>query len=472
MGQYSKLLRHIIRQRVLPRESRILIGVSGGSDSMALLELLQEGAQRNHWKLAIAHVDHDLRGRASAEDARWIKAEGKRRGLKVHSRRVDVAAVAKAQPGTSIEMAARRLRYQFFADLVKRHKYDCVALGHTQDDQAETVLLNLLRGAGPDGLSGMDTVACRAGLLIVRPLLSVPKDELRELLRRRGVEWREDATNSDPSFMRNRVRTELLPLLSERFNPQIVNALARAATNLRYENTALREQTEADLDGCRIGTGRALDLRVLRKLSEARQSLAVRRWLQEQCSDQVPTPTSSDLSQVLSICATTSGSAAIPLGWGRVKRAYHRLSFVPGPKTGSSQYDDFVAKLRKPGITLLDQFNLTVAIESATGYAREPGHGIGVWPITAYISARYVGRAALHARTWRPGDRFHPVGGARRKVQDIFTDSKIPRDLRNRIPLLVCRDEILWIPGHRVAAAAAVEHADALSWRICMEANG
>lgn len=472
MGHYSKLLRHIVEQGILPREARILIGVSGGSDSIALLALLQEGAQKNGWKLAVAHLNHGLRGKASAADARWVKAVCKQRGIKVHSQRVDVATIAKGQPGLSIEMAARQLRYQFFAELVKRHKYDCVALGHTQDDQAETVLLNLLRGTGSDGLSGMETMVRRDGLLIVRPLLSVPKKELIEYLHRRGLEWREDATNSDPSFMRNRVRAELLPLLSARFNPQMVNVLSRTATNLRHEKSVLRETIAADLMKC-TRESRALDLVDLRKLSASRQVLVVRYWLQEQCEKGSSTPSASDVSQVLSLCATSSGSAERSLGWGTVRRTYDRLSFLSmNSDNRADRHDNDIILLEKPGVTPLQDFAVTIAVDRAKGFGREPAYGMGVWPVSAYLSARYIGRARLSVRAWQPGDRFHPVGGRRRKVQDIFTDNKISRDLRHLIPLIVCREEILWIPGHRIAAAAAVESAEAKSWRLQIEANG
>ena len=223
-----------------PPTARCLVGVSGGRDSVALLDgLLAAGFPR----LVVCHLDHGLRGRASTGDARFVARLAEARGLPLETGRADVRALAKAA-GCSLEAAAREARYRFFAAAAGRRRCRTVFLAHHADDQAETFLFNLLRGAGPAGLAGMaadsERRAGRRTLRIVRPLLGVWRAEIDAYLAERGLEWREDATNTDPAHgTRNALRHEALPLLERVMGRDVRRALWRTADLLGAEEAWL-----------------------------------------------------------------------------------------------------------------------------------------------------------------------------------------------------------------------------------------
>lgn len=212
---------------------RLAVGLSGGADSVALTCVLAESAQESGLVLHLAHLHHGLRGEDADEDERFCARLAERLGLPLFSQRVDVATEAKAH-GESIEEAARRLRYAWFRRLMAEHRLDAVATAHTLDDQAETVLGKLLRGAWTEGLSGIFPVVEFAEGRILRPFLAVTRSEIEAYLRARGQAWREDPSNLDTVFTRNRLRHELLPEL-ERWNPQIRGHLAGIAMIARDE---------------------------------------------------------------------------------------------------------------------------------------------------------------------------------------------------------------------------------------------
>ncbi|HEX9781028.1 MAG TPA: tRNA lysidine(34) synthetase TilS, partial [bacterium] len=225
---------------------RVVVAVSGGSDSMALLALLAELRGRMRLRLTAAHVDHQLR-EGSTEDARFVESHSRSLGVPVVIERRDVAA-ACARRGWSIEEGARHVRYDALTAVAVRVSAAAIAVAHTADDQAETVLMRLLRGAGPAGLAAMSprrpATASADAPAVIRPLLGVWRRELTEYLRARAVPWREDPSNTDRRFLRNRIRHDLLPLLEREYRPNIRAALAQLASQCRAET----ELVEAALD--------------------------------------------------------------------------------------------------------------------------------------------------------------------------------------------------------------------------------
>jgi tRNA(Ile)-lysidine synthase len=217
----------------------MVVGLSGGPDSVALTDALASLRRRRGFRLVAAHLDHGLRA-DSAEDAAFCAALCERLGVPFRSAVADVRARARRERG-GLEQAARRERYAFLRRVAGEERAAAVAVAHTRDDQAETLLLRLLRGAGATGLAGM---RARAGDL-VRPLLVVSRDEVIAHLRERGLPWREDPSNADRAHWRNRVRHELLPYLEARFNPRVREALARTAAILGDEAGHLRAEAEA-----------------------------------------------------------------------------------------------------------------------------------------------------------------------------------------------------------------------------------
>ena len=225
---HERVLQFMRRERLAPAGARLVAALSGGADSVALTLLLRELAEQGGFVLAgVAHLDHGLRAPAGG-DERFCRELAAALALPIDVERVDVAQAAR-RGRISLEDAGHRERYAFFRRALARLRADRVATGHHRDDQAETVLMRLVRGAGPDGLAG---IRPRAGC-VVRPLLPVPRAELRAWLEERGQPFREDETNRDPAFTRNRVRHELIPLLEARFSPSIAGALARTAEIVR-----------------------------------------------------------------------------------------------------------------------------------------------------------------------------------------------------------------------------------------------
>ncbi len=244
---------------------RVAVAVSGGADSVGLLRALHEAAPEIGLVLSVAHVHHGIRGAAADEDVQFVAALAQRLGLAFYSHRVDAPGTAQKNKQT-LEEAARHLRYAWFRELIAAGRVDAVATAHTLDDQAETVLHRLLRGAWTEGLSGIHPDVAGAGGPILRPFLDVRREEIRAWLREIGQAWREDASNEDTAHTRNRIRHTLMPQLAE-FNPRIAEQLAHLATIARDEESWWEAELARVLPGIVLpgravrGGGRAVPTR-------------------------------------------------------------------------------------------------------------------------------------------------------------------------------------------------------------------
>ncbi|MFL6519538.1 MAG: tRNA lysidine(34) synthetase TilS [Chthoniobacterales bacterium] len=257
-----------------PPTRRYLVGVSGGRDSTALLHLLIENGYR---RLIVCHLDHQLRGLSSAADAKFVKALATKLKLECEISRTDVAALAK-RTKQSIETAGRTARYEFFARVARRHRCRAIFLGHHADDLAETFLLNLFRGAGATGLSGMRQVATRnvkgVELTIIRPLLGITRDEINAYLETHRFKYREDATNQTLAPLRNRIRHRIIPYIEKQLGRKVSGALRRAAIISADE----AEWADALVDSTSTRS-RELPVTELRAQPRALQRRTIQRWL-------------------------------------------------------------------------------------------------------------------------------------------------------------------------------------------------
>ncbi len=270
------VLEYIRRHGLVKAGDRVGVAVSGGADSVALLRLLLELRSELGTVLSVVHFHHGIRGAEADADAEFVAGLASSHELELRSGSGDVPAHARARRA-SLETAARELRYQFFAKLLQSGAVDKIATGHTLDDQAETVLMKTLRGAGTRGLAGIYP-ALHSGM--VRPLLGVRRRELEEYLRALGQEWREDSTNRDRRHLRNRVRHELLPLLEREFNPEVTRVLAETAEVARAEEEFWQREVERLLpEVCSAGGG-SLQLKPLLAQPLAMQRRLVRAALE------------------------------------------------------------------------------------------------------------------------------------------------------------------------------------------------
>jgi tRNA(Ile)-lysidine synthase len=433
-------------------DSRIVAAVSGGSDSVALACLLHELQKRGELALVgLVHLNHQLRPTAD-RDEQHTTAIAQMLGVPLLSDRADIAARAKAER-QSLEAAGRRARYELFERARRHFGADLVALGHTRDDQAETFLLRLLRGAGPRGLAAMHP---RRGT-IVRPLLTCRRSELREFLSAIPIAFMHDESNDDPGIPRNRVRAELIPLLEARFNPAIVEVLADEADVARETWRWLHELTiEWAANHVRAeGAERRIELADLAALPLARRRAVMWHLLSEVGGSR---PVGfRHVSEALRV-ADPGGPSALNVPGARVERIgdhvvlRRRSAEARGPRSPANLFRyplSIPGEVCLPGdggILSVDAVTSAESAPDATAACAMTGNG----DAALVRSDRVGGRLAVRNR--RPGDRFRPAGLlGHKKLQDFFVDRKIARADRDLLPLVVDEnDRIVWVAGHRI----------------------
>jgi len=304
----------------VPRNRRILVGVSGGVDSTALLHALVRQGFR---KITVLHLDHGLRGAAGAGDARFVKALGRRLKLPVIAARADVAALA-GERKLSIETAGRQARYAFFARAARQTRCRTLVLAHHADDQAETFLFNLLRGGG-SGLGGMRPRTVReidgVPLEILRPWLSVWRAEIEAYAAREKIRFREDASNASMEHTRNRLRTRVLPMLSEALGRDVRQSLWRAAEVLSAQQEWMDESLALD--------GEELPVAALRALPEALQRHAIHRWLRRSRTPQI---SFALVESIRALIPPGAATAKVNLPGGKFARRRAGRLFIEGGK--------------------------------------------------------------------------------------------------------------------------------------------
>lgn len=449
----ARVRRTIRRFDLIARDSRVLVAVSGGSDSVALLHLLRDLATTGLFALAgVAHFNHQLRGAASDGDEAFCRALAQQFGLPFIVDTAEVDRIAREEQ-RSREDAARRLRYDFLRAAAKTLQADRIAVGHTRDDQAETLLLRLMRGAGPRGLAGIYPRVNE----VVRPLLDVSHEELRAYLAAQGASFREDESNADVTIPRNRVRHELLPLLRERFSPKVVDVLAREAA-IGREDAALLDaladerwadvtqvaDRRADIDVAALAaTPPSIARRVLqRALIHASGGRFIGFDIVERCLELAgPEPE----------CYRIDGPAV------RMERIGEKVVLTRRDRRNPSRPEPrYRYALAVPGEVQLPEAGCAIVATPV-----QPVFDVDVSLLTKGCTEMHT-RAVVDAGTLSPtltvrnrlpGDIFRPLGlEGRKKLQDFFVDRKIARTDRAGVPLVVDdRDRIVWVAGHAVA---------------------
>jgi len=455
----------IARHDLIGRDTRVLAAVSGGSDSVALAHILRDLDAAGELRLTgLVHFNHQLRPSA-ADDERFTSAVAESLGRSILVDREDVAARARRER-RSIEDAARAARYEFFARARATTDADLVALGHTRDDQAETFLLRLVRGAGPRGLAGMHP---RNGP-IVRPLLGCRRQDLRDWLGVRSLPFVEDESNSDVSIPRNRVRAELLPLLERQFNPGIVDVLADEAEIAR-EAWQWMDRAAADLAARIVRSSSAPGGELVREIDIAglgAAPLALRRAVLWRAMSEVAGQRPVAFGHVegairLSSDSDARGGDGIDLPGQRLNRIGPRLVLTgrppgtigrPAPQAEEAA-NLFRYPLSIPGEVALPEAGWLVSAEAlgVGGDLVEAGATMcsGQEKTVALVRGDLC-HGSLAVRNRRPGDRFRPVGlSGRKKLQDFFVDLKVSRGQRDNVPLVVDeRDRIVWVAGYGI----------------------
>lgn len=442
-----RVLEYVRRHQLARPGDRVLVAVSGGADSVALLYALRSMGHVLPLHLTVAHLNHGIRGSAAARDARFVEKLAARLGLVYAGGFADVPALAR-KTGDSLEMAGRKARYAFLEKTALDSGCRSVATAHTADDNAETLLLMLLRGCGLQGLAGMAPESQYGKVRIIRPMLGLSRVEIERYLRASSLPWKEDSSNTDLDFVRNRVRRELLPLMEARYNPRIRETLARLAEVLREENSLLEMLSRRALARAARSRGRALDCKTLAACHAALRRRVLRQWLGANAASFQST--GFRLINDVDAMMLPGGARRMELTGGMlVERCANRLVIGRKQVEITSVYR---RRICIPGRTLLPAAGLVVDARLAAGIQRERAP-FGRYPTGASLSLARLGNRSLWARPWRPGDRMRPFGlDGSKKIHDIFADAKVPARLRAKLPVFTCGGEVVWIPGYRIAA--------------------
>ncbi|MFZ7125177.1 MAG: tRNA lysidine(34) synthetase TilS [Desulfobacterales bacterium] len=461
-----RISRTVHRHGMLSEGDHILVGVSGGPDSVALLHALVALSPAWNLKLIVGHMNHGLRREADQEEA-FVRRLSARFGLAFHH---DLATQAsfKAAAGRGPEAAARHVRFRFFRQVAASEGVNRVALGHHADDNAELVLMRLIRGSGPLGLAGIPPVRTLdkgpPPVWVIRPLLEIRRKTILDYLERVGANAVTDASNIDPRFLRNRIRHRLLPLLEADYNSGIVPGLNRLSGILRAEEQWIESLADAEVAKRRL-TCRGGDLELRTDGFAGLPPAFQRRFLRaaiRRVKGGLDRIGYAHIEAVRELLARKlpGGSVDLPdrLRVERFDRGL-RIAVKPLPlrKTPATMalVPDFEYRLAAPGEFRIPETGWTIRIQEVPP-GRIPGES---GQFQAFFDMKQVGFPIV-IRNWRPGDRFSPSGmEGTQKVKKIFIDRKIPRAERKRFPLLVHQDDILWIAGLRRSRIGTPDHA-------------
>jgi tRNA(Ile)-lysidine synthase len=465
---------------------RIGIAVSGGADSVALLHLLLKLQRQLGVLLSVAHFNHQLRGKASDDDEKFVSKLAERYGLEFHVGRANVASKAKQQK-LNLEDAARRARYGFFSELVKEGKVTQVAVAHTADDQAETVLAHILRGTGLAGLGGIHPVSQH----IVRPMLEIRRAALRVYLKEQKQPWREDATNRDTAKLRARIRKKLLPMVEKHFQPSTVEHLSALAQFAREDEARLEFTAEMrarilskKTDGTirihvrelqclpKRGKIKSSDVDPLLKLRTRSLTRRMVRHIVKQVKTRAGELGAWHVEAVLDLAERAESGKLLQLPGGvEVRRERDSLVFRAVGQSRETNAARTTGKQRprgapKPGKEFeysIDFSGSDTAIEvpclacifrfTRIDWPAKRGETSSMGPV---LDERAL-RLPLVLRNWRPGDRFRPAGHRKaHKLKRLLYEKRVSRWEREGWPVLTSAGVLAWVRGFPLAAEFAV----------------
>jgi tRNA(Ile)-lysidine synthase len=448
----DKALTTMLRYNMLAPGDRVVAAVSGGPDSVCLLAVLCQLAGRvGASVVGVAHLNHKLREEASDEDERFVAALAARHGLPFY--REEAAGIATG----NLEQRARRARLKFFSRLIGEGKANRIATGHTRDDQAETVLFRLLRGSGLTGLAGILPVT-REGL--IRPLLEVSRAEVENFLRQRGMAWREDASNQDRRFARNRIRHDLLPQLAREWNPEIAGALGRLAGLAGEEERWWQGRTMRLAGKLLVHGDGGVEIRAdaLKGLPRA----VARRLVRHAALQAGGKAEFEHVERVLDLAQGSRGSGCLELPGVVVERSFDWMRFAAAG--GCLGPQPVRLEVRPGGLGRYRWADSEVCLE----ISEEPRHA-------GCVRLKWRGRqwpAQLELRGWKAGDHYRPQGRSRdQKIQEMFQKARIPSWKRSFWPIVTSGSKILWVREFGPAAELASEGEPGASMWIWEEKN-
>jgi tRNA(Ile)-lysidine synthase len=435
----ERLLQHVAEHQLIRAGDRVAVAVSGGADSVALFRLLLEVRGELGIVLSVTHFNHKIRGPEADADEAFVRALAAKYDVAFHVCSADTPQFGRDHH-LGLEAAGRQLRYQFFRELIRRNNANKVATAHTLDDQAETVLLRLMRGAGTKGLAGIHPEIKIEGGSIVRPLLDVHRAELRAWLKSLGQSWREDATNADLSFRRNRVRHKLLPLIESEFGSASFERLAETAEIARAEENYWEAELQPLLPELTADREYRLSVDAL-----LQQPLAIRRRLIRAAAQRLnATLDFRHVEQVLAL-AQSGGRRNISLPGG-LHASADKGNLRLLKEQEESKVQPFAYKLSVPGEIEIAELHCRIRFRLIEG-----SEALASYDPRQLLSPELNG-GELVIRNWRAGDRFWPLHSkSDKKIKELLKPDCVPAALRALWPLAEHQGEILWVRGLPVA---------------------
>ena len=444
----KKVLDTIQKHNMILPGDKIIIGVSGGPDSTALLYLLHDLHEELSCTLHIAHLDHALRGEESKADAEYVLEHARKFKIPITLEAINIRKMITSKE--SLESCARRIRYEFYERVLVSVKGDKIAQGHTRDDQAETVLMRLLRGSGSQGLGGIPPVRDK----YIRPLIEISRQEVETYLEKLKITPRIDASNLSTEYERNKIRLELIPFLEKDYRQNIKQILQQTGEILRTEDEFLTKIAEdamnrfADfLDNHTI----QIHIPDFAKLHLALQRRALRLAL-EKLAGNLMGFDYNHITELLSLALYQSTGKMISLPKGIIaEKIYDNLIL-------KCRQEKILGSIHYPvklfGETFISELSMSIKITET-----EKIHSNYIYTEDKFQTSFDYDKiqGGLYIRNKRLGDKFQPLGmTGTKKLQDFFVDEKIPKSLRDKIPILTDEDKILWIVGYRMDDRAKI----------------
>jgi len=469
----TKVKKTIDEHSMLARGDRVIAAVSGGPDSVALLKILSMIADQYDISLVVAHLNHGLRKEESDREEDFVRMVGQNMGIEFISRKVDIAGLRKQ--GKSEEELCRELRYDFLKQAASDYRATKIALGHHLHDQAETVLMNFLRGSGSEGLRGMLPV--REGM-IIRPLLQITRKEILAFLEKERLSFMMDSSNAQDLYLRNRIRHHLMPLLKDAFNHRVEENLARTADIMRLNDDYMEGEIEGLLDRWgvfRHDPEKKMPVPEFLKLHEALQYRLIKTLL-AWTSKAGKGVGYRHVKAAVDLAKGRRGSGCLDLPGGvLLRREYDLLIFcqkenfkasgiyvVSAPD--SSERQQFFYPVNVPGRVEVKEagMNITFQIVDKMPLSFLPGEEDRI----AYMDYEAM-CPPLAIRNINPGDRIQPLGmTGTKKIKSLLIDEKVPRRQRHCLPILVDRQSVLWIAGLRMSQRIGITEKTRLALKV------
>ena len=435
--------RTIHEHKLIDRLDKIVIGVSGGHDSMTLLYVLESLKEELEFEICVAHINHGIRGAEADADEDYVKSISKSLGLEFYSFKANMDQYAKQHKLTS-EEAGREIRYDFFRQILKDAGANKIAVAHNKDDQAETLLMRFMRGTGIDGLRGMEFKTRD----IIRPILDVKRSRIEVYCKEMSIRPRVDKTNMMPIYGRNKVRLELIPYIEKTFNSGITNTLARTSEIMKMDSDFLKEYTEEkyiySLEE-KLKSKVILDIGKIDDLHMAIKTRVIRRAIEDLITN-LKGIEKKHIEDIIKLIDKQKTGKKINIANNIiVTRSYEKLIIEKSIEKEDISFN------QKVGI------NTTTDIEVLSSKIRSNVYAIE--DLNIDFNNKLVKcfdydniKSGIHVRNRKNGDRFSPLGmTGSKKLKDFFIDEKIPKEKREQTPLILDGDNIIWVVGHRIS---------------------